>query len=467
MINLRDFQRDCVQQLDSLNSAILIAPTGSGKTVMGSALAYKEVNRGGRVAFVVPRDNLARQTAVTMSNWGLNSGYILGGEKENRSCPVQILSYQSLGSKLRSLEWLADRTTKWLIDECHISAFAKSLSPYLENAKKIGLTATPWQFGGKRSLLDVFDRPVFAPPPKELIKRGYLAQPIYFCPKKGGKLNADPDFVFSQWEKLAYGEKTFVFAGSIRESDAIANYFQEQGITARSLTSKTPTNQVDAIFSDFKDGKITVLSSCNKLAEGCDIPTATVVILANRTESISGAIQRIGRGARIAPGKSHFKIIDCVGIVKKFPKFDEYEPSLSDFALKEPKDGWTNFKDCPNCFALVPISTRKCKCGHIFDIAGTKYQLPGNLHRLTQSELEEQAISAFHHLLIEDFKNGTAIAPRQFHKTFHYHPHRHWVADAELPTGWQSTEVNKAWVRFKNTIAESIPTSPIQLSLKL
>lgn len=467
IVKLRDFQRECVQKLDGLQSGILVAATGSGKTMMGAALSWKEVQRGGRVAFVVPRDNLARQTARTMWKWGLECGYILGGERENRQSKVQILSYQSLGSKKRSLDWLGQVTTTWIVDECHITAFAQSLHPYLARTRKLGLTATPWQLGGKRSLLSIFDEVVFAPPPKRLIEWGYLAQPIYFCPKNRGNLEASPQFIYDKWEELAYGEKSFIFAGSIAASDAIAAHFQEQDIAAVSVTSKTPAQQVEPIFDQFRSGQTTVLVSCNKLAEGCDVPDATCVILANRTESKSGAIQRVGRGARIAPGKTHFKVIDCVGIVRKFGAFDQIEPSLEDFALSEPGEGDFPTKDCEKCHASSHVFAKVCsnpECRHPFEIEATLYESPGQLQRLTQSDLEERAIAAFHSLLLKDFRNNTSICEKEFHKQYGYYPLAHWASDAQLPSSMQSAVANVIWRSFKKSVSDRLAV-PVQLSL--
>ncbi len=467
LISLRDFQLKCANQLDVMNSACLVSPTGSGKTMTGAAVSWREVQRGGKVAFVVPRDNLARQTAGTLQKWGLTSGFILGGERENRAAQVQILSYQSLGSKKRSLDWLSDRTTLWMIDECHITAFAKALDEPLRRAKrKIGLTATPWQMDTTRSLLDIFEQPVFAPSAGELIKRGFLAHPIYFRPKRKGKLDAPPEFIFDKWDKFSPDEKTFIFCGSIAHSDATAEYFRTQGIAAISVTSETPTGQVEPAFEAFREGTVRVLVSCNKLAEGCDIPDATCVILANRTESMSGAIQRIGRGARIAPGKTTFKVIDCVGIIKKFGRFENIEITPEDFLKNEPEKGENPEKQCENCEAWSPIQAKICKnCGEPFEIEGTIYEHPGELERLTNNETEARAIAAFHSMMLRDFKHGVEACDREFFSQYGYYPVNHWVADAILPENMRSQAVNLAWKGFKKRIEKRLPKGHIQLTL--
>lgn len=471
MITLRDFQLACVNKLDSMQSACLVAATGSGKTMMGAALSWKEVQRGGRVAFVVPRDNLARQTESTLRKWGLTSGFILGRERENRSAKLQIVSYQSLGSKKRSLDWVGDQTTLWLVDECHITAFAQSLSSYLARAKrKIGVTATPWQMGGKRSLLDIFHQPVFAPPVKELIRRGYLAAPVYFRPRlKRSKLNATTDFIFEKWDKYAFGEKTFIFCGSIAESEQTAKYFCDHSISAVSVTSKTPAAQVELAFNSFRKGDVRVLVSCNKLAEGCDIPDAACVVLANRTDSRSGVIQRIGRGARIAPGKTHFKVIDCVGLLYKFGRFEEIEVTRADFDLDESdKSNEGNYpeKDCPYCDTSNHIVRRDCiACGAPFDLQGTYYEAPGELERITSSEQESRAIAVFHAMMFRDFTHGLKNCDKEFFSQHGYYPPGHWVVDAALPEELRSGVVDAAWKAFKKDVGDRLPKGSVQLSL--
>lgn len=465
MLSLYDYQLHCVNELDRLISGVLVAPTGSGKTMMGAALSWREVNRGGRVGFVVPRDNLAHQTAGTLRKWGLNSGLILGGEQENRSAKVQILSYQSLGSKRRSLNWLVDNTSLWIVDEAHITAFAESLQRPLENAKrKIGLTATPWQLS-YRTLLDVFDNPVFAPPPGKLIEMGKLAQPIYFITKAKGKLGANASFIYQQWEEFSYDEKTFIFCGSIAHSDDTAEYFKSLGIQAVSVTSKTPKRQVEDAFDQFRSGSIRVLVSCNKLAEGCDIPDATCVILASTSDSKSGIFQRIGRGARIAPGKLTFKVIDCVGMIRKFGRFEDLNPTREDFLLEEPKEYQFMGKKCPICKAWNHIKARTCaNCPHIFEFQLIPYDHPGELERLT-SDSEARAIAAFHLMMLQNFREGKENCDQTFFKQYGYYPPDHWVSDAKLPGTMRSQPVNIAWRCFKQRISTKLPKGSVQLKI--
>jgi superfamily II DNA or RNA helicase len=470
MLTLRKFQLPLVNILDELPSSILVAPTGSGKTMIGCALAWREIQRGGKVCFVIPRDNLARQTERTLKQWDLSSAFILGNESENRSANVQIASYQSLGSQLRDLNWLIDITTRWIIDEAHITAFAKALEKPLRTAKsKIGLTATPWQMQ-QRSLLDIFDRPVFAPNPGELIKMGFLAKPIYFIPTnkgKGSKLQASPEFVYDHWDRISGGERTFIFCNSINHSDVTARYFQSKGTNAVSVTSKTECKKVEKTFEEFRQGIVTVLVSCQKLAEGCDIPEATTVILNNRTDNRTSYFQRLGRGARIAPGKESFKVIDFVKLVDKFGKLEDVRLSEEDFDVT-PKDGdRVPFKVCPieTCNRLNHPMARVCKCGHIFDFELVEREHTQDLIRLTQGDWEDLALEAFHNLMLRDFRQGVDRCEKEFFKMYSYYPPNHWVVDAKLPDNLRSQAVDVSWRMFKKKVMKRLPQDSIQLSI--
>lgn len=466
MIKLRPYQKDCVSRALKLQDSVLIAGTGTGKTEMGAAVSWKRVQDSDRCVFVVPRDNLARQTAATMKRWGLQCGFVLGGTKENRQAPIQIISYQSLGSKSRDLSWLGDFNS-WIADECHITGFCKSLEPYLKAAKfKLGLTATPWQME-KRSLLEVFDKPIFAPQVREMIRAGHLTQPVYFTPKrKKRNLYADPDFIFDTWLDLAPGEPSFIFADSIEQSEAIAEYFQGQGYNFVSITSKTPTNQVEKAFIDFESGALDGLSSCNKLAEGCDIPRASTVMLTARSDSRSAIYQRIGRGLRLHPSKRFTRVIDCVGVLRKFPHPDKCTITELDFAYDDFEPGDFPQKQCENCFGYCHISALFCpRCKYPFDIIGQERYDPEAVIRSLCGDIEGAAIARYHHLLLQDFRQNTQQSTALFRQQFRYYPYDHWLVDAKLPASMRNPAVNELWAKFKQDVMDTLPKNPIQLDL--
>ena len=78
-------------------------------------------------------------------------------------------------------------------------------------------------------------------------------------------------------------------------------------------TGKLPVEERDTLIYNLGSGAIEVLTSCEILGEGIDIPTIGAAILLRPTKSLALYLQQVGRGLRPAPGKSHLTVIDCAG----------------------------------------------------------------------------------------------------------------------------------------------------------
>ena len=116
---LRDYQLQAIAQTyrlirSGIRSLLLVAPTGAGKTCIGSRIVNDAVTRGRRVLFLVHRDPLVHQTQDELNNYGIEAGIIKAGYRENRELPVQIASIQSLARRD-----LPKDIGLVIIDECH------------------------------------------------------------------------------------------------------------------------------------------------------------------------------------------------------------------------------------------------------------------------------------------------------------------------------------------------------------
>ena len=79
---------------------LLNSPTGSGKTVMGSALMELTQAKGNRANFIVDRKSLIQQTSDTFFKYGLEHGVIQGDHPNYRpSLPIQVCSIQTLAKR--------------------------------------------------------------------------------------------------------------------------------------------------------------------------------------------------------------------------------------------------------------------------------------------------------------------------------------------------------------------------------
>jgi hypothetical protein len=68
------------------------------------------------------------------------------------------------------------------------------------------------------------------------------------------------------------------------------------------------------VVEAYKRGEVKVLVNCALFTEGTDLPNTRTVIIARPTKSVGLYTQMVGRGTRLAPGKGHCLLIDCVGV---------------------------------------------------------------------------------------------------------------------------------------------------------
>lgn len=119
---LRDYQKNCVQRLregvrDGHNNQVLVAPTGSGKTVIGSYLLGEAHNKSSVAFFVCDRVALVDQTSATLDAYGVPHGVIQADHWRARPWEyIQVVSAQTLAR--RDLP-MVPRLLLW--DECFVA----------------------------------------------------------------------------------------------------------------------------------------------------------------------------------------------------------------------------------------------------------------------------------------------------------------------------------------------------------
>ena len=79
----------------------------------------------------------------------------------------------------------------------------------------------------------------------------------------------------------------------------------------------TPKKERDALIEGLGTGKVEVLTSCDLISEGLDVPSVGAVILLRPTQSFTLYMQQIGRGLRPSPGKAELIVLDHVGNVAR------------------------------------------------------------------------------------------------------------------------------------------------------
>lgn len=324
---LRDYQRRAVDGVVAAlgRRPILVAPTGSGKTVMATALVD---GLAVPTLWLAHRKELIDQAAHRLAAHGLSVGIIMAGYAPMPLARVQVASVQTLARRDKPHARLI------VIDECH-HATAETYSDILDcypDAWRVGLTATPFRLDG-RGLGDLFGELVVAATTKELCDAGVLHAPKVWCDKspdlRGVKviagdyslgalskrtntdeLNAD---IVKTWLAHAHGRRTVTFAVDVEHSMAIATAFQQVGVAAEHLDGATPRDQRDAILARLASGRTQIVCNCMVLTEGWDLPALECAIVARPTASLNLHLQMIGRVMRACEGKSGAVVLDHAG----------------------------------------------------------------------------------------------------------------------------------------------------------
>jgi superfamily II DNA or RNA helicase len=350
MIALRPYQVRAVQDLrlavaQGARAPLLVAPTGSGKTIMAREIVDGAVRKGGKVLFLAPRRELIYQTADKLVQAGIYHGILMAGEAQTLHRPVQVACIPTLHARcLRTNRAALPQASVVLVDEAHLAVaqMTRDILAQYPDAVIIGLTATPCR-GDGRGLGEIFDRIVPGPTVAELTQDGFLVPARYFAPSApdlaGVKITAG-DFnerqlgermdrpklvgdVVSNWLRLARNRTTVVFATNVAHAMHLREEFERAGVATAHVDGETPPEERKGILRRLSEGHIEVITSVDVLTYGFDCPRLSCAILARPTKSITRYLQSIGRVLRPFAGKADALIIDHAGSVDEHGFADE------------------------------------------------------------------------------------------------------------------------------------------------
>lgn len=334
---LRDYQIDICSRVSEAfehhRSVMVQMPTGTGKTVVLAELVkrLKMKNEGLKILIVAHRRELVEQIKATIKLMKMDS----------RNITVE--SIQTISRRIDALDFIPSLV---VIDEAH-HALAKTYKMMWDawpDARFLGLTATPCRLNGK-GFTDLFDVLVQSWDIPTFIKEKWLSTYDFVSIKSDGvtqrlidslqKRGADGDYqnkemdmllnkrpsierLYQSFEEYGKDRKGIVYAINIFHAKKIMELYQEHGIKAVAIDSKTPAAQRQAEIEAFKNGDIQVLVNVDIFSEGFDCPDVEFVQLARPTLSLAKYLQMVGRGLRVAKGKKNCVIIDNVGLYRVF-----------------------------------------------------------------------------------------------------------------------------------------------------
>ena len=404
-MELRKYQQEAIDAAykefrRGKNSALIVLPTGSGKTPVIARVAQEFVQYKLKVLILAHVKELLEQThkKLTQLDSNLDVGiYSAGMGFRDTDCTVLVAGIQSvwrLGSELGKRDII-------IVDEVHrigndeSSCYQTLLSELrLRNPgiKILGLTATPYRLAGGMIYGEgkLFQRACYSAPIRGLIEQGYLSQLRNKCGTdealpdlEGTKIRAgefvqkelaervDKDelvcaMVRDILKKAKGRQSVIVFATSVEHAFHIWNELNGHGEMAALLTGSTPSPERNLMIEQFKRKEIRILVNVSVLTEGFDAPGVDCVVLARPTASRGLYYQMVGRGFRLSEGKADCLVLDYGNNIYRHGPIDA-EVEEDERPKGTPGDGKPPMRTCPECKEICHAAIPSCPdCGHNF-----------------------------------------------------------------------------------------------------
>ena len=395
-IALRPFQQRCIHELRQAyahgsRAPLLVSPTGSGKTVMFCYIAQAATAKRNKVLVLVHRRYLIEQVSSMLSRFGVDHDIVAPGHPHG-SLDVKVASVQTLARRLDWWEWKPDLV---IVDEAHHVTPTTQWGRVLEAVQAptlriLGVTATPQRLDGQ-GLGDIFTSLVMGPTPAQLINLGYLSQPILYAPASGldmsGAKTRGGDYAkedvdaaigrsvvigsaVNHYRKYCIGERALVFCSSVKRAEETAQLFRESGVAAEMVDGKLSHHERSERLGRLESGHTSVITSCDLISEGLDIPAVSAAFLLRPTKSLALYLQQVGRALRPWDGKERTIIFDHVA-----------NSTAQGHGLPQEDRDWTldagrktngsgkrpsKIRQCPKCDYVDLIRDTCSQCGYVY-----------------------------------------------------------------------------------------------------
>ena len=326
-MELRPYQKECIEAISRKGDGRYLCQLATG---MGKTVIFANIPRSGNTLILSHRQELVMQPMKYFDcDYGVEMGVSSASRMGKPACPVTSASIQTMTRRYECYDRDAFHTI--IIDEAHHAAsesYGKVLD-YFQPHRIIGFTATPNRADG-RGLEKIFDEIIFKKDLRWGIENGYLS-PIW-CKRVNigydlrGVAVRMGDYSAKDLDRVVNVDKCndaiaeivsgmaelpcLIFAVDVAHAQAIAERIP--GAVALSAESRDRNEVVES----YKRGEIKVLVNCALFTEGTDLPNTRTVIIARPTRSVGLYTQMVGRGTRLAEGKDHCLLIDCVGVSK-------------------------------------------------------------------------------------------------------------------------------------------------------
>jgi DNA repair protein RadD len=387
MYQLRPYQQEAVDRTLNYfrklrNPAVIVLPTGAGKSLVIAELA--KIAKG-RVLVLAHVKELVEQNHLKYESYGLHAGIYSAGL--NQKDHAQKVIFGSIQSVAKAKDAFFSDFTLLVIDECHRvglepeSQYAKVIEQLKRNNPRIcilGLTATPYRLGlgwiynyalrgeVKTQELRFFMHCIYDLPLEYMIRNRYLTPPVkvdipvtsydFSELTEGGSsyTMAQLEEVLNQQRRLTpliikniiditecdRRQGVMIFSSTVKHAQEIMQHLPMG--QARLVLGATELSERDQIVNDFKQKAFKYLVNVSVLTTGFDAAHVDVIAILRPTESISLYQQIIGRGLRLDTGKKDCLVLDYTGMGHSIfsPEIGDKKPASESVEVRVP---------CPEC----------------------------------------------------------------------------------------------------------------------
>lgn len=348
----RPYQQQAIDEakaaLAAQRRAFLILATGLGKTVVAGELIreHQTASPGANTVLIVAHmKDLVRQleratwrhlpkTAIT---------WVLTGDE--RPPTLEGVVCATIDGALKAIQsgW---RPTLVVVDEAHHvgegGMFRRLIEELGDDVPRVGMTATPWR-GDRYDVSDTFGPAVFKMGIAEGMQAGYLSQVDYrlfldeidwhavreaseyglslgdlnarlFLPQRD---EAVIDSLRATWATTKT-PRAVVFCRTIAHAEEFAQLLREAGWRrSECLNSEQSRRERNILLSEFRDGRVPIVTTVDILNEGVDVPDVNIICFLRVTHSRRIFVQQLGRGLRVQTGKEKVTVLDFVSDLRR------------------------------------------------------------------------------------------------------------------------------------------------------
>lgn len=397
---LRDYQQEAVAATlthfrKTNESAVIVLPTGSGKSLVIAELARLAKRK---ILVLTHVKELVEQNHLKYESLGLTAGVYSAGLKLKQT--QHQVTFASIQSAARNLDDFNEAYSLIIIDECHrvnlpsdtsdheaheqdesstnqYQKIIQKITQVNPEVKLLGLTATPYRLGMgwiyrkhyrgfvRSEQTRPFEHCIYELPLRYLIKRKYLTEPklvdatIEHYDFSSLKENASGEYnvtqvnhLLSQHHRVTKGiieqvvelgenrQGIMIFAATVDHAKEIFSYLPAD--QSALITGATDGHERDHLIRGFKQKDIKFLVNVSVLTTGFDAPHVDMIAILRPTQSVSLYQQIIGRGLRLSENKHDCLVIDYTG-----NDFDLYQPEVGE---KKPNNQSQPVQvSCPSC----------------------------------------------------------------------------------------------------------------------